>query len=132
VGHEMKKHALISLAAIIAVTFCAAWTRQKFSTNGTFSWVDVTYPNPTNHFDWMTKQYGIAEVGGPAYRDDPEWHYIDFGHNRVRWITFRRGTFGANWNEWEPTNTWFQSNFEPVIVKTNGVWLITFKDNWEP
>lgn len=119
---------IIATTGILLTWAVLGWKETEvITTNGGDKLITREYQDPTNHFSWMSKQYGIAEVGGPPYVDDPEWHYINFGHNPVRWLTFRRGDFGAGWNWWQPEKTWLQSTFEPIVIQTNGIWLITFK-----
>lgn len=88
--------------------------------------VETEHQDPTVHFEWMPKLY-------PDDYHEPEWNCIKFGNNHVPWLTFRRGIYGNYWNGWEAAPATalnaviLQSSFEPVVTKTSGVWLITFK-----
>lgn len=117
------------------VLFCG-WTSQDYidctvtNKNGTISpalmLTEVEYQDPKQHFDWMPHLY-------PDDYNEPEWNYIKFGNNHVPWLTFRRGIYGNYWNGWKAAPATsinaviLQSSFEPVTIKTNGVWIITFK-----
>ena len=120
---------LVACAAAVACSalLCLGFKEQNFrTTNGVTTVVETSYPDPMQHFDWMPKLF-------PDDYKNPEWNFNNFGNNHVPWITFRRGAYGNNWNGWLPgpatqlNSVILQSSFEPVAVKTNGVWIITFK-----
>ncbi len=116
-----------ALAVACSALLCLGFKEQYFvKTNGIGLLIETSYPDPTQHFEWMPKLY-------PDDYKNPEWNYIHFGNNHVPWLTFRRGIYGNNWNGWSPVEATernaviLQSSFEPVVTKTNGVWIITFK-----